>query len=285
MLVRNFQWNHRMRPGQVGRLIATACVLAALTTPAMATTRAAASNRRKAAQPAVLHVPATVHGFVGGESHDTYALAVRPGEGFSIRLEWKREASARAEFELADSADFPAHQFEPGGKWSDGGATWTGASKDGHKVYVHVVAHPSAHYTLEVRPFPKHARRERIPDPGEPWSLRAPRGELLVKPAEFWPFEETRIDGFRIRVAVNDRAEVAYVATADATFGTRDGISVGSTLAQVRKAGASEPVVEAGWAYITRLPSGWWAAFVSGEGLTNAPLTPQSKVAWLFKRR
>jgi len=266
-----------MRDAQPWRILAAACLLAALPAPDAVAARAA--------KPPLLHVPATVSGFVGGESHDTYAVAVRAGEGISVRLEWKRHGNDAAEFEIADTADFPAHHFDPGGKWTDGGATWTGASEDGGKLYLHVVAHPSAHYTLAIRPYPEHARRDRIPDPGEPWSLRAPRGGLLVKPAEFWPYEEARIDGFKMRVAVNDRAEVAYVATADPTFGTREGIAVGSTLAEVRRAGAEAPVAETGWAWVTRLPSGWWAAFVSGEGLTNAPLTPQSKVAWLFKRR
>ena len=54
-----------------------------------------------------LHSPASVRGFIGGESHDEYVIQVRRGRVLTVRLSWRREADNRAEFSVRES---PAQQ-------------------------------------------------------------------------------------------------------------------------------------------------------------------------------
>lgn len=107
---------------------------------------------------------------------------------------------------------------------------------------------------------------------------------LLAASAQMWPFREMSIGGVTYRVAVNGKHLVAYLATSDPNFRSPEGLSVGSTLEQVLATGAQAPGAEPGWAYHTKLPSGWSAAFISGPGLTVAPLQADAKVSWFFKR-
>ena len=85
-------------------------------------------------------------------------------------------------------------------------------------------------------------------------------------------------------VAVSPEGIVKYVATTDASFNTPEGVHVGSLVAQVRSAGASDPLPELGWGFYTRLPSGWHAAFANGKSLSEPPLPSNAAVTWLFKR-
>jgi hypothetical protein len=62
-------------------------------------------------------------------------------------------------------------------------------------------------------------------------------------------------------VASVDGRKVAYVKTSDSHFITPEGLKVGSSLDEVRRAGGSAVVAEAGWAFFSDLPSGWRAMF------------------------
>ena len=97
-----------------------------------------------------LKVPSTVHGLVGGESHDAYRLDVRKGEHLVVRLGWRAEKGTRAEATLSTSAAFENAEPLTGGKWSADGREWTGTVGETGTIYVYVVAHPSAHYTLRI---------------------------------------------------------------------------------------------------------------------------------------
>jgi hypothetical protein len=124
-----------------------------------------------------------------------------------------------------------------------------------------------------------------IPDLGEKLDL-PPNSELLVvAAAQMMPHQEMFLAGIKFEVAANEKHRIAYISTHDPKFRTPEGLTVGSTLAQVLAVGAKTPMAEAGWAYHTQLPSGWSAAFISLPGLTNAPLQPDSKVSWFFKRQ
>ena len=94
-----------------------------------------------------LRSPATVRGFIGGESHDRYVIRVGKGKVLSVRLSWRREGDNRAEFGVAQSDDRDSVNF---GMMSGDGKFWTGKIPKSGDYYVYVVAHPTAHYTLFV---------------------------------------------------------------------------------------------------------------------------------------
>ena len=94
-----------------------------------------------------LHSPASVRGFIGGESHDEYVIHVRRGRVLTIRLSWRREADNRAEFSVRGSSNTEPVKF---GMESDDGKRWTGRIPKSGDYYIDVYAHPTAHYTLRV---------------------------------------------------------------------------------------------------------------------------------------
>jgi len=115
-------------------------LLAANTTPAREDT----SPKRR------LRGQATAHGFVGGESHDSYVVRARKGQMLSLQISWKHTGDSRAEFTVSDSPNL----FDGGqvafGKASDDGNRWSGRIPRTGDYYVYVVAYPNAHYTLQA---------------------------------------------------------------------------------------------------------------------------------------
>jgi hypothetical protein len=130
------------------------------------------------------------------------------------------------------------------------------------------------------------------PDLGQPFPC-VPTGLMMIKSAQFSPTCKVVYNRIPFDVAgdfgwdqtVPLGARVVYVAVDDPRFQTREGIHVGSSLADVLKTGAMTPKPEPGWAFHTRLDSGWNAAFVVGPELTGEPLPADSRVAWMFKRK
>ena len=110
----------------------------------------AAAAQPKPAPPRRLPTPAAVRGFIGGESHDSYAVRVRRGQTLTVRLSWRREGGNRAGFAVSESPDYYTAEPVKFGAWRDGGRRWVGRVPRGGDYYIDVVAHPSAHYTLRV---------------------------------------------------------------------------------------------------------------------------------------
>jgi hypothetical protein len=123
-----------------------------------------------------------------------------------------------------------------------------------------------------------------VPALGDPLVLPQNSNYTMAASGQLWPYQTISVNGINFDVAANGEHQVAYVATGDANFRTPEGLSVESTLEQVLATGAQAPLAETGWAYHTALPSGWCVAFVSGAGITEAPLQASSKVSWFFKR-
>jgi hypothetical protein len=99
----------------------------------------------------LLNVPSTVHGFVGGESHDSYRIKARQGERLLVRLAWRHEGDNRAEATISTGDAFETAEPLSTGEWSANGTEWRGTIATSGTVYIYVVAHPSAHYTLTLR--------------------------------------------------------------------------------------------------------------------------------------
>lgn len=99
----------------------------------------------------LLRVPCRVTGYVGGESHDTYRIAVTKGERLEVRLDWRQSGRNRAEGALSADPDFGGGSPLSNGQWSRDGKRWTGTIDESGVLYLFVVAHPSAHYTVTIR--------------------------------------------------------------------------------------------------------------------------------------
>ena len=98
-----------------------------------------------------LRSPATVKGFIGGESHDSYVVRVRKGQVMTVQISWKRESDNHASFTVSESPNFFTGELITFGKESDDGKRWTGKSPKTSEYYIYVVAHPTAQYTLRVK--------------------------------------------------------------------------------------------------------------------------------------
>ena len=92
----------------------------------------------------------TARGFIGGESHDGYVVHARKGNLLTLRISWRREGDNRASLSVSESPDFYSGEQAKFGAESHDGQRWVGRVPRTGDYYVNVVAHPSAHYTLNV---------------------------------------------------------------------------------------------------------------------------------------
>jgi hypothetical protein len=106
---------------------------------------------RAPAEQRELAVPGSARGYVGGESHDRYRIAVSKGDRLEIRLTWRRSSGNRAEASVSKSPDLGSAESLQGGQWSRDGRTWRGTIDEEGVIYLFVVAHPSASYTVRIR--------------------------------------------------------------------------------------------------------------------------------------
>ena len=74
----------------------------------------------------------------------------------------------------------------------------------------------------------------------------------------------------------------------DPRFATPEGIAPGSSLEDVLRAGATQPINERGWAAYATLTSGWSAAFgmltTVPDNNIDAGMTAHFSVEWVFQR-
>jgi hypothetical protein len=102
-----------------------------------------------------LRSPATVRGFIGGESHDSYVIHARADQIMTAQISWRPEhdkglGDNRAEFFVSESPDFDSDGQVKFGKESDKGKRWSGKIPETGNYYIYVNAHPTAHYTLRI---------------------------------------------------------------------------------------------------------------------------------------
>jgi len=101
-----------------------------------------------------LRSPATVKGFIGGESHDSYLIHARRGQTMTVEISWKPEhdenGDNHAEFWVGTRPDFDGDSLVKFGTESDEGKRWTGKIPATGNYYIYVLGHPTAEYTLKV---------------------------------------------------------------------------------------------------------------------------------------
>jgi hypothetical protein len=114
----------------------------------------AANSARAEEYTKKLRSPATVKGFIGGESHDCYSIHARQGQMLTVQISWQPEhdkdmGANHAEFFVRDSPAFGGEGVKFGNE-SDSGRSWSGKIPRSGNYYVYVMGHPTAHYTLKV---------------------------------------------------------------------------------------------------------------------------------------
>lgn len=134
-----------MRLGpKASRFLQTAFTLLLLSASICSAQEVATSKKR-------LHSPATVRGFVGGESQNHYVIRAHKGQRMTVQISWRREGDNQASFDVsAASAANDSGESLPGQESGDG-KRWTGRIPKTGDYVISVVAHPSARYTLRVR--------------------------------------------------------------------------------------------------------------------------------------
>jgi len=127
-----------------------------------------------------------------------------------------------------------------------------------------------------------HNTVDRLGDLGDPMPCTPESGKrYVIAAAQISPGCETVVGGITYFFAEDPGHKVRYIAVQDPTFRTPEGISVGSSLADVSSSGAAPGWYETGWAYHSELRSGWHAAVF---WVRDEPPPAESKVGWLFKR-
>jgi hypothetical protein len=108
---------------------------------------------------------------------------------------------------------------------------------------------------------------------------------LITGSGGFAPSYEVEYKGIKFTVTAGKDKRITFIDTTDINFKTTEDIAVGDSLQKVLKASPDEKLVrERGWAFFVRLKSGWNAGFVQGREMTEGELSPDAKVAFLFKR-
>lgn len=102
-----------------------------------------------------LRSPATIRGFIGGESHDSYVIRARKGQTMTVRISWRRKhdnapGNNHAEFFVGELPNFDGNGQVKFGKESNEGKRWSGKIPKTGNYYIYVMAHPTAQYTLRV---------------------------------------------------------------------------------------------------------------------------------------
>lgn len=95
-----------------------------------------------------LRSPATVRGFVGGESQDHYVIRARKGTKMTVRISWTKDGDNSAGFSVSPAASADGEPLA--GQDSNEGKTWTGRIPKTGDYLIAVTAHPSAKYVLKV---------------------------------------------------------------------------------------------------------------------------------------
>jgi len=108
---------------------------------------------------------------------------------------------------------------------------------------------------------------------------------VMAQSAQLWPEFSLTSAGVPFTLGVDDGGVIRYVSTTDRRFVTPEGVHAGLDYRSVMAAaGGHAAIKESGWAHYVELPSGWAAAFVTGPGMTDGELTPESPVNWVFQR-
>ena len=120
------------------------------------------------------------------------------------------------------------------------------------------------------------------PEMGKPLPFHSPPAfKTFVSSSNIADAYFIRLDKILYTVSVDHQGLASLLSTSDPAFRTPEGLSVGSTVEELRAAGATDFAYEHNWGCSARLPSGWRAA----AEFVGEPLICQPQISWFFKRR
>jgi hypothetical protein len=120
------------------------------------------------------------------------------------------------------------------------------------------------------------------PEIGKPLPFHAkPAFKTTVSSSQMEDAYFIRVDRILYTVTVDDKGLVTFLSTSDPSFRVSEGLHVGSTVDELRTAGATGFAYESNWGCSAALPSGWRAA----AEFVGEPLICQPEISWFFKRR
>jgi hypothetical protein len=106
---------------------------------------------------------------------------------------------------------------------------------------------------------------------------------LMTSPSQFRKAYEIEIDRIKFTICPDERGQIAHIVTKSLDFRTAEGIKIGDTYKTVQKITDRSSAKWRGWAFVVPLNSGWKAAFIQGETMTEGELQENSKVIFIFK--
>jgi hypothetical protein len=109
-------------------------------------------------------------------------------------------------------------------------------------------------------------------------------GHIMVSSGSVIPMWNWAFDGADYQLGVNKSGKVEYISTSSKMVITPNRIHVGMKFSELEKLFDISFIRESGWAWRGKLPSGWHVAIFCGQSGTDCELTPESEIAYLFKR-
>jgi hypothetical protein len=82
----------------------------------------------------------------------------------------------------------------------------------------------------------------------------------------------TVVGGIPYLIGTVDDSTVCWVSTQDSGFVTPEGVRIGDNFQTVRSKQVTEIMAEPGWAYISRLPSKWYAMYGGIPGVADSTI-------------
>ena len=107
---------------------------------------------------------------------------------------------------------------------------------------------------------------------------------ILISSSQFSKAYLVIYDEIYYTIAVNDINKVSFISTEDELFISPESLKIGGSFADVKALTKNKVIKETGWAYYIPLESGWNAAFVEGEAMTDGILRADSEISFFFKR-
>lgn len=139
--------------------------------------------------------------------------------------------------------------------------------------------------TQKTQNAAKRFKLKNEPELGMKLPFKGRSGVLLMTgSAGLEPAYEVEYNGLEFTVCAYEDMLIHHVSSNDTHFRTPEGIAVDESLKNVLEISKGKLVRERGWAFYVSLKSGWSAAFVQGESMTEGDLSPDAKVSFLFKR-
>lgn len=109
--------------------------------------------------------------------------------------------------------------------------------------------------------------------------------QTLVSAGQFKSYKEIYINGSSFNAVIEENKDTVYLATNDTKFQTPEKYRVGMKFSQIPIELKHSINREIGWGYYLKLKSNWCLGFCEGKSCTDQPITPDSKVKWIFKRK